>query len=133
MATQPKARVRILVMDDEEIILKVSKRMLQSLGYEVALVKTGEETVELYQQGQSEGNPFSLVILDLTLPGGYGGVKVIQDLLKFDPQCKAIVSSGFSNDPAMANYREHGFKGGIVKPYTVEAMREIIHSVLNEV
>jgi len=68
--------------------------------------------------------------MDLTIPGGVGGKEVIQDLLTIDPHVRAIVSSGYADDPVMANYAEYGFKGAAAKPYTQKELREIVGNVL---
>jgi len=75
-------------------------------------------------------NPVDVIIMDLTIPGGIGGKEVIQEILKIDPAAKAIVSSGYSNDPIMANYRQYGFKASIGKPFQMAQFRETINSVL---
>jgi PAS domain S-box-containing protein len=121
---------RILVMDDEQIVRDVSGDMLQALGYEVACAKTGMEAVELYCCAREENKPFQAVIMDLTIPGGMGGRDAVKKLLAVDPDVKAIVSSGYSNDPIMANYKKFGFKGVIIKPYNIDAFSKILREVL---
>ena len=78
------------------------------------------------------GDSFDAVILDLTIPGGLGGKEVIQKLMEIDLEVKAIVSSGYSNDPVMANFREYGFKGFIAKPYGIRKLSEVLHGVITE-
>ena len=117
-------------MDDEAPVLKVSKRILSSMGYDVVFAKDGHEAIDKYNQEFSSENPFDLVILDLTIPGSMGGAETIPELLKIDPQAKVIVSSGYSNDPVMANYKKHGLAGIIPKPYRREQMAELLNKVL---
>jgi signal transduction histidine kinase/ActR/RegA family two-component response regulator len=121
---------RILVMDDEETIRNLLFDMLKDLGYEVELVKDGNETIESYKKARYSGHPFDAVIMDLTIPGGMGGKEAIKILREIDPQLKAIVSSGFSNDPIMSDFHKYGFKGVIAKPYNVEDMSRILHRVI---
>ncbi len=121
---------RILVMDDEQIVRDVSSDMLQSLGYDVECAKTGAEAVERYSRALEEEQPFQAVIMDLTVPGGMGGRDAIKKLLAIDPDVKAIVSSGYSNDPIMADFKKYGFKGVIIKPYNIDSFSKILHDVL---
>jgi PAS domain S-box-containing protein len=121
---------RVLVMDDEEIIRDAAGRVLQASGYEVETARDGGEAVELYFSAREAGRPFAAVILDLTVPGGIGGRDTLKMLLQKDPSVKAIVSSGYSHDPIMANYRDYGFLGVIAKPYRVREMSEIVSKVI---
>jgi len=121
---------RVLIMDDEEIIRDAAGRVLQASGYEVESARDGGEAVELYRSARAAGKPFAVVLLDLTVPGGIGGREALQMLLQIDPAVKAIVSSGYSHDPIMANYRDHGFLGVIAKPYRVREMSEVVSKVM---
>ena len=121
---------RVLIMDDEEIIRDAAQRILQTAGYEVEVVKDGSEAVELYRKARESGKPFGAVILDLTVPGGTGGKDALKRLLEIDPAVRAIVSSGYSHDPVMANYRDYGFVGVIAKPYKIREMSEIVRKVM---
>ncbi|HWP47936.1 MAG TPA: ATP-binding protein [Candidatus Limnocylindrales bacterium] len=122
---------RILIMDDEEIVREANRRMLNYLGYDVEFAKEGTEAIELYQKTKESGKPFDVVILDLTIPGGLGGHETIQKLLEINPQVKAILSSGYLDDPIMADFRKWGFKGVIPKPYKVEELDRILQKVLS--
>jgi CheY-like chemotaxis protein len=124
-------KARILIMDDEELILDVVSSMLEYLGYEVELSRNGQEALEKYRAAIQDGKPFGAVIMDLTIPGSRGGKDVIQDLIKLDPAVRAIVSSGYSNDPVMSNCSEYGFKGVIKKPFKMEELSEVIGQTLN--
>jgi len=121
---------KILVMDDEDMIRSIMSEMLDSLGYRAEFAKNGNEAIDLYRKAKESGKPFDAVILDLTIPGGMGGKETIKSLLGLDPGVKAIVSSGYSNDPIMAEFREYGFEGVITKPYKLTELGEILQSVL---
>ncbi len=123
---------RVLVMDDEELILKTSRRMLEMKKFIVDTALTGEEAVAKFNDAQTAGKSFDLVILDLTIPGGIGGREVISILKKNDPAVKAIVSSGYSSDPVMSNYSDYGFAGVVTKPYSFDDFFSVVVHVLDE-
>lgn len=124
---------RILVMDDEPMVREVLAQMLFTLGYEVQVAGDGAEAIELFSQAQRTAKPFAAVILDLTIPGGMGGKEAITGLLKIDPQVKAIVSSGYSDDPIMADFRKHGFVGVIAKPFTISGLGKALTKAITAV
>ena len=118
---------RVLVMDDEELIRELAQTALEFLGYQVDGVANGDACIQAYAAARAEGRPYAAVIMDLTIPGGMGGKEAIQRLLEIDPDVRAIVSSGYSHGPEMANHKQHGFRGMVGKPYKVEELaREII-------
>ena len=121
---------RILLMDDDKIIREAVGEMLDSIGYESDCAKDGAEAIELYKQSKESNNLYAAIILDLTVPGGMGGKEAVQKLCKIDPDIKAIVSSGYSHDPIMANFRQYGFSGVIAKPYKMQELSKIIHNVI---
>jgi PAS domain S-box-containing protein len=123
------AQLRILIMDDEEMLRNVANSMLTHLGHEVGLAGDGEECVTLYREAKNSGKPFDLVIMDLTIPGGMGGQEAAQQVIKIDPGAKIIVSSGYSNDPVMAKFRDFGFCAAIVKPYQLQELAKVISVV----
>ncbi len=121
---------RILIMDDEEAILEITGEVLHELGYEVDTVRDGKEALERYREAMNADRRYDVVIMDLTIKGGMGGKETIALLLKMDPTAKAIVSSGYSNDPVMANFREHGFVSVVPKPYSIEELSHTLRDVL---
>ncbi|MCK4907107.1 MAG: response regulator, partial [Spirochaetes bacterium] len=123
---------KILVMDDEKIVRDVIISMLKHLGYNANGSEDGNEAIMLYKKAMKANSPFDIVIMDLTIPGKMGGKKAVKKLLEIDPSARVIVSSGYSNDPIMANYKQYGFKGFITKPYKIEELSEILHEVITD-
>jgi signal transduction histidine kinase/CheY-like chemotaxis protein len=127
----PVSKNRILVMDDEDAVRKVAGRMLKRIGCEdIEFAADGAEAIRLYSEAMKEDKPFDVVILDLTIPGGMGGKKAIKELLKIDPEVKVIVSSGYSSELAIAEYKQYGFSGVVAKPYILDQLRQALHDVL---
>jgi two-component system cell cycle sensor histidine kinase/response regulator CckA len=125
------AKARILVMDDEETVREVAGRMLKHIGYEdTEFAADGTEAIKFYKEAMKSGKPFDAVILDLTIPGGMGGKQTIQKLREIDPEVKSIVSSGYSGESAIAEYKEYGFKGMVAKPYTIDQLRQALHDLI---
>jgi CheY-like chemotaxis protein len=120
----------LLVMDDDEAVKDTLCQILNYLGYSAEFVGEGSEAVRRYSEAFESSRPFDLVIMDLTIPGGMGGREAIQHLKKIDPNVTAIVSSGYSNDPVMSNFREYGFAGMVLKPYRVSELSEQICKIL---
>ncbi len=123
---------KVLVMDDEEMVRDVLGRMLSRLGYEADFAIDGSQAIEKFVQAKEANQGFAAVILDLTIPGGMGGKEAIQGLLKIDPQVKAIVSSGYSDDPIMADFQKYGVSEVIAKPYRVSELSKILQRVIPE-
>ncbi len=117
---------RILVMDDDKTIRDVASSILRNLGYTTRTARDGKEAVSSYEAAMSAGEPFDAVIMDLTVPGGTGGKEAVGMLLRIDPEAKVIVSSGYSNDDCVANYKAYGFSGVVNKPYNLKQLGEAI-------
>ncbi|MGD2250315.1 MAG: PAS domain S-box protein [Candidatus Methanofastidiosia archaeon] len=126
-----KGEGKVLLMDDEDSVREAASEILQYLGYTVVGAKTGEEAITLYKKALQK-KPFDAVVMDLTIPGGMGGKEAVEELLKIDKNLKAIVASGYSTDPVMAQYKEHGFRGVVIKPYSIEDLSTVLHTVINE-
>lgn len=123
---------KILIMDDQEVIRNIVDKMLSSFGFQVESAVDGEEAINLYKKAKKSGEPFNAVILDLTVPGGMGGKEAIKKLLEIDPNVKAVVSSGHSNDPVMAEFKKYGFTDVVAKPYRTQEIRDVLLRVVNQ-
>ena len=121
---------RVLVMDDEEMILKIAKELLQLMGYEVTTAQNGEETIGFYRQAMELKKPFDAVVLDLAIPGGMGGKEVMQELIAIDPHVKAIISSGYLNDPVVRDFKRYGFLGMLTKPYEANELDDKLQNII---
>ncbi|MEQ8172229.1 MAG: response regulator, partial [Candidatus Eremiobacterota bacterium] len=121
---------KILVMDDDEMLREVLEIILERLKYDFTMTEDGEEAIKLYKQAKEEGNPFDAVIIDLTIPGGMGGKEAMEKLREIDPDIKAIVSSGYSSDPVMADYKKYGFSAVILKPYGIEELSKTLYDII---
>jgi len=122
---------RVLLMDDDLALRQVVGEMLHYLGYQVMYARSGAEALKLYKTEKEKEQPFDTVIMDLTIPGGMGGKETVRELKKFDSQVKAIVSSGYFNDPVMANYADYGFIARVSKPYEIEELSKVVYEVIN--
>jgi PAS domain S-box-containing protein len=127
-----RMRGRVLFMDDEEPIRSMTRSLLERLGLEVTLTSNGHEAVQNFAHARASGQPFDVVIMDLTVPGGMGGAAAMSEILKLDPDARGIVSSGYSSDPVLANHRAHGFRGSVPKPYKVSDFARTLRTVLAE-
>ncbi|MBT3192621.1 MAG: response regulator [Verrucomicrobia bacterium] len=121
---------RILVMDDEQVILNIIEAALIRLGYTSKCVPDGQTAVEAYREAMEKGEPFDAVILDITVPGGMGGEETVGLLMAMDSDVKAIVSSGYATGGVMSNPERKGFKAVIAKPYSIQQLSVVLHEVL---
>lgn len=121
----------ILFMDDDEDIKDLANVAFTSIGYNIKTVKDGKEAIELYKKANESSKSFDVVVLDLTIPGSMGGKETIKELRKFDAKAKAIVMSGYSNDPIMADYKKYGFDGVICKPFMIDELNDVLQNVIN--
>jgi len=126
-------KLKILLMDDEEIVRKAIGRMLKDKGSEVVFAEDGEEAVQIFKEAKNSSQPFDAMILDLTIPGGMGGKETVKKIREMDSNVKIIVASGYSNDPVMANYEKYGFNEIIVKPFDNEELVRVLKSVIGKV
>ena len=130
--TIAKGTGSVLLMDDDLMICEVTGNILNMLGYETFIANHGERAIEIYKEHLEKDDRIDLVILDLTIQGGMGGKETMENLLSIDPEVKAIVSSGYSDDPIMSHFEKYGFKGFIAKPYQIndlsQKLKEVIES-----
>jgi len=126
----PAGHGKILLMEDEEIVRNIADQMLERLGYKVGYARDGGEAIEMYERAMRSDEPFGAVMIDLTISGGMGGKETIVGLRKIDPAVKAIVTSGYPNDPVMADCEAYGFKGSVAKPYKLRELAEVVHRVI---
>ena len=129
--TAPAPSSRILVLEDDPLVRSLITRNLANHGFDVGESAEGSETVRLYQEAMHEGRPYDLVVLDLSIPNGMGGVRTMEKLRAFDPNVLAIVSSGYSDDPAMAKPAAFGFAAVLPKPYEPIDLLRLVKNVLS--
>ncbi len=128
----PKTKGKILILDDEELIRETLREMLSLIGYTVETAQNGEEAIEKYRKAFEKGNPFDVIIMDLTIPGGMGGKEALKEILKIDPCALAVVSSGYTNSHIVSEYHLYGFKGILKKPYRMEDLKKLLQELLSK-
>ncbi|MCC5022567.1 MAG: response regulator [Candidatus Synoicihabitans palmerolidicus] len=121
--------LRVLVMDDEASVARVIQRLLQRFGHEPTITVDGAECVRAYREHYEQGKRFDVVIMDLTVSNGMGGVEALAQLKEIDAEVKAVASSGYSDNPVMSHPKEHGFSGVLAKPYELAEMRAMLARV----
>jgi two-component system cell cycle sensor histidine kinase/response regulator CckA len=124
---------KILVMDDEKGVRDLLNKVFTRAGYEVVCAEDGTKALKTYKKAASSGEPFDLVILDLTVPAGMGGKETVRELIRFDPDVKAIVASGYSNDPVLSNFEQYGFRGSVKKPFSISVLTRTVRDVIQGV
>ncbi len=124
--------IKVLVVDDEKVVRDVAISMLESLGCKAYGVPEGRKALKEYKRTFETKDKYDIVIMDLTIPGGMGGKELIKKIKRIDPEVKAIVASGYSNDPIMSNYKKYGFSGKLLKPFQIEDLEKEILRVLEE-
>ncbi|HOX38948.1 MAG TPA: PAS domain S-box protein [Candidatus Brocadiia bacterium] len=122
---------RVLVMDDDEVVLDVAGELLAECGYRSDKSRNGEEAIALYKAAMDAGLAYDAVIMDLTVRGGMGGERAVREILRLDPGARAIVASGYANAPVMAHFRQYGFVGCVSKPYMIEELTAELARVIS--
>ena len=119
-------------MDDEELVVQMTGSLLDHLGYAFASSANGEQMLEQYAAAKERGEPFDVVILDLTVTRGMGGEKAIARLLALDPQARAIVTTGYADDIIMTDYAAYGFRGCLAKPFQIKDLTRVLEEILKD-
>lgn len=117
---------RVLIMDDEDMVAEVAQEMIESLGYTTRRASNGDEAIRMFNDAEQTGEPFDMVVLDLTVPGGMGGAETVKYIREMRADVAVIVSSGYADDSVLARYREYGFDGILPKPFTIPELRRAI-------
>jgi CheY-like chemotaxis protein len=104
---------------------------LAHLGYKVTAVGDGKDAIEEIKKSRKEGNSFDLIILDLTVPGGMSGLEAIKEIKRIAPTLKAVVTTGYSQDPVTANYKDYGFHGFLIKPFSIDKISKVVDEIIN--
>ncbi len=123
---------KVLFMDDEQIILDMTREILKFLDYDVMFAKEGREAIDLYKKEMAAGVPFDVVILDLSVRSGLGGKETIEELRMIDPQVKSVISSGFMDDPVVRDFSSHGFDKRLIKPYKIPDLKNILEQLIKK-
>jgi len=121
--------MKVLLMDDDEMIRDTSSLMLQHLGHEVATAKKGEEAIFLYFKAKKEGNPFDLAIMDIVIKEGMGGVETIKIMHSLSPDVNFIIASGYCDDISVAELKRYGVNGLLRKPYSIPDLDKMLSKV----
>ncbi len=129
--SKPAQKRRILLMDDEQMILDIVSRMLGHLGYEVATCTDGSQAIAAFAKAKSQSEPFDVVMMDLVIPNGVGGQDAVHTIKKIEPGARVIASSGHLEHPVMQDHKKFGFNAILEKPYKLEKLQQVIEGVIN--
>ncbi len=108
----------------------IVKEALSMYGLSVDVASTGQEAIDKYKDAHKRGDPYDLVIMDLTIPGGMGGKETVTEILKIDKDAKCVITSGYGDDPVVANYQQYGFKAAIQKPFQLEKLITLANELI---
>jgi CheY-like chemotaxis protein len=120
---------RVLIMDDEDMVAEVAQEMIESLGYTVQRACNGDEAIRMFNEAEQTGQPFDLVTLDLTVPGGMGGAECVKYIREMRQDVCVLVASGYADDSVLARHREYGFNGVLAKPFTLSELRRVLREL----
>ena len=127
---KPAQKKRILLMDDEQMILDIVSRMLGHLGYDVSTCTDGSQAIAAFAKSKSHSETFDIVMMDLVIPNGVGGQDAVHTIKKIDPNARVIASSGHLEHPVMLDHAKFGFSAVLEKPYKLEKLQQVIEAVL---
>ena len=122
---------RVLIMDDEEMILDILSRMFDHLGYEITTCLDGAQAIAAFAKSKSHAETFDVVMMDLVIPNGVGGQDAVHTIKKIDPNAKVIASSGHLDHPVMMDHNKFGFNAVLEKPYKLEKLQQVIEAVIS--
>lgn len=123
-------QAKVLIMDDDRLVRRTLGRMLEQLGCKSEETSNGRDAVACYKQHLDEGKPFDVTILDLTVPGGMGGLEAMKQIRECDPTAKVVVSTGYSADETCVNYKSAGFDEAMLKPYRIDKLKTVLGTVV---
>ena len=123
---------KVLFMDDEQIVLDMTREILKFLDYDVMVAKEGREAIDLFKKEKAAGVPFDVVILDLSVRSGLGGKETIEELRRINPRVKSVISSGFMDDPVVRDFSSHGFDERLTKPYKIPDLKNILEQLMKK-
>ena len=123
---------RVLILEDEPLIRQLMSATLKSIGCEVDQTIDGADTIARYADAMEKGSPYQLLIMDLSIPNGMGGLQAMDQILQKDPQARAIVSSGYCDDPVLSRYLDYGFRAVLPKPYQPQDLQQMVETMLQE-
>jgi CheY-like chemotaxis protein len=129
--THPGKPGRVLVMDDEDAVRSAVGMLIERMGHEVELAADGREALDIYRRARNQGNSFDVVLMDLTVRGGMGGQEAMEALLGMDPDAKAIVMSGYADNPVVLDPQRHGFRGVLAKPFNSVELKKVIDRAMS--
>lgn len=122
---------RILVMDDEAVVSDTAEKILRRAGYIVSVEREGAAAVAAYRKAFASGKRFDAAILDLTVPGGMGGMEAAAEMLALDPKASIILSSGYSKDDLSSSALAGGRLSFLEKPYTVQQITRMVAAAIS--
>jgi CheY-like chemotaxis protein len=131
-AATEKGPRRVLILEDEPLIRQLMSVTLKSIGCEVHQTMDGADTITKYTDAMEQGKPYQLVIMDLSIPNGMGGLQAIDGILQKDPNARAIVSSGYCDDPVLSRYMDYGFRAVLPKPYQPQELQHMVEAMLQD-
>jgi two-component system cell cycle sensor histidine kinase/response regulator CckA len=133
LAPRPEISIRrsgrVLIMDDEDMVAEVAQEMIESLGYTTKRACNGDEAIRMFNEAEQSGEPFDLVTLDLTVPGGMGGAEAVKYIKEMRQNVCVLVNSGYADDSVLARYRDYGFDGVLAKPFTLSELRRVLREL----